>query len=162
MGTRVRAVEAADGELLYVACTNSTSVHVIDIDDGQTLEVIKSSLFATADNGSTPNSIALSPDGKALLIANADNNNLALIDVTQRGHSRSLGFIPVGWYPTSVRFHRDGRILVANGKGLMSKANRGGPNSEREPPATVREYIAGLFRGTLGVIDAPSPADMAK
>ncbi len=44
------------------------------------------------------------------------------------GKSRSLGFIPVGWYPTSVRVTPDGRhLLVANGKGLTSKANPLGP-----------------------------------
>ena len=155
-------MESADGKIVFVACTNSTSVHVIERETGKTLEVIKAALFPNADLGNTPNSIAVSADGKALAIANADNNNLALIDIAEPGKSRSLGFIPVGWYPTSVRFDRSGRILVTNGKGLMSKANRGGPNPAREAPATVREYIAGLFHGTLGVIDAPSPADMAK
>ncbi|MFM7845555.1 MAG: bifunctional YncE family protein/alkaline phosphatase family protein [Planctomycetota bacterium] len=155
-------LESADGKIVYVACTNSTSVYVIERETGKTLEVIKASLFPTADLGNTPNSIALSADGHALAIANADNNNVALIDVSQPGKSHSLGFIPVGWYPTSVRFDRTGRVLVTNGKGLISKANRGGPNPERDPPATVREYIGGLFRGTLSVIDAPSPADMAK
>ena len=57
-------------------------------------------------------------------MANADANNLAVIDVSRRGQSRSLGFIPVGWYPTSVRMSAEAdRILVANGKGLISKAN---------------------------------------
>ncbi|HND51444.1 MAG TPA: bifunctional YncE family protein/alkaline phosphatase family protein, partial [Pirellulaceae bacterium] len=155
-------VQSHDGTILFVACADNSSVHVISLKEGKTLEVVRSALYPQADNGSTPNSLSLSPDGKVLAIANADNNNLALIDVSEPGHSRSLGFIPVGWYPTSVRFGRDdGKIYVTNGKGLMSKANRGGPNPANEAPATVREYIAGLFRGTLGVIDVPSPVAMA-
>jgi len=97
-------VQSPDGTLLYVACSNSTSVHVIETATGKTLEVIHAALYAKADNGNTPNSLALSSDGKVLLIANADNNNVAVVDVSDKGRSRSLGFIPVGWFPTSVRF----------------------------------------------------------
>ena len=150
-------------ELLYVACANSNSVVVINVKENKVLEKITSSLYSHALIGSTPNSIALSGDGKALLIANADNNNLALFDVSQPGFAQSLGFIPVGWYPTSVRFQgKEQRILVANGKGLASKSNSQGPKSGAEPPASVREYIGGLFHGTLGIIPPPTPADMVK
>lgn len=152
---------APDESVLYVACANSNSVCVLDPSTGKTLEVIRSALHPQADNGSTPNSLALAEDGKVLLIANADNNNVAVMDVSVRGRSRSLGFIPAGWYPTSVRFGREGKILIANGKGLMSAANRGGPNSSRDPPETVQQYIGGLFRGTLSALDPPDPRQMA-
>src|SRR5207248_7358709 len=59
--------------------------------------------------GSTPNSLALSPDEKILFVANANINALAVFDVSESGKSRSLGFIPVGWYPTSVRVTPDGK-----------------------------------------------------
>lgn len=149
-------------DLLFVACANSNTACVIDTASGKTIEVIGSALYPQAPAGSTPNSLALSADEKVLLIANADNNNVAVIDVGERGRSRSLGFLPAGWYPTSVRFGADGTIYVANGKGLMSKANRGGPRPGADPPETVREYIGGLFRGTLSAIEPPSPQQMAK
>src|SRR5690606_10144084 len=98
----------------------SNTVSVLDTSDGRGMEVISSALHPQARNGSTPNSLSLSPDGKVLLIANADNNNIALFDVSENSRSRSLGYIPVGWYPTSVRFNAKGdEIYVANGKGLM-------------------------------------------
>src|SRR6185436_10353924 len=79
------------------------------------------------------------------------------------GRGVSLGFIPAGWYPTCVRFTRKGdRILIANGKGLMPRANRQGPNPVAPPPTTVREYIAGLFRGSLSIVPSPAPARMAE
>ena len=125
--------------------------------------MISSALYPNAPNGSTPNSLALSADGKVLLVANADNNNVAVIDVQERGGSQSLGYVPVGWYPTSVRFHpSDGRLLVANGKGLMPKANRQGPNPLNDPPRNVREYIGGLFRGSLSLVAPPSSVAMAQ
>jgi YVTN family beta-propeller protein len=154
-----------DESLLYVACANSNSVHVIDTKTGETLEVISSALYPKAQVGSTPNSLALAPDGKALFIANADNNNVAVFDVRERAASKSLGYLPVGWYPTSVRFDpKNGRIYVANGKGLMSQANPQGPQplAEKDPPASIRQYIGGLFRGTLSIIEPPGPAEMAK
>jgi len=41
-----------------------------------------------------------------------------------------MGFIPTGWYPTSVRFNDEQkRIYVCNGKGLSSRANPQGPAS---------------------------------
>src|SRR5436309_637906 len=82
-------------------------------------------LFGTqAPAGSTPNGVALSPDGATLAIANADNNTVTLADVAKPGASSVLGWIPVGWYPTNVLFDRDGsRIFVLDGKGLTGMAN---------------------------------------
>lgn len=148
---------------LLVACSNQNSVVLLDTDSGQQREVIQTALYAQAANGSTPSSLCVSPDGKVLVAANADNNNLAVFDISERGKSTSLGFIPVGWYPTSVRFDASGeRLLVANGKGLTSRSNIHGPNPNLAAPASVREYVGGLFRGTLGIIDTPAPAEMAK
>ena len=147
---------AASGKILYVANAARNSVSVLDAGSGKPLETLTASLHPGLPPGSTPNSLALSPDEKTLFVANADNNNLAVFDVSVAGKSRSLGFIPVGWYPTSVRVTPDGRyLLVANGKGLISKANRNGPQPGRDPPASVREYIGGLFRGTLTIIELP-------
>ncbi len=150
-------------DILYVACANSNNVDVIETKSGKPMETIMTALFPKAPSGSTPNSLSLTPDGNMLFIANADNNNIAVFDVSRKKNAKSLGFIPVGWYPTSVRFNpQDNHLYVANGKGLMSKANPQGPNPLNEPPKSIREYIGGLFNGTLSAIDAPTPADMVK
>ena len=144
-----------DGRRLYVSNANENSVSVIDTSLAKVVETICSALYPGAPAGSTPNSLALSQDEKFLLIANADNNNLALFEVGQGLPSRSVGFIPVGWYPTSVRIQPEtGAIYVANGKGQSSKPNRLGPVPGREPVITP-EYIARLFTGTLSIIDWP-------
>jgi DNA-binding beta-propeller fold protein YncE len=155
-------VLSPDARRLFVACANSNTVTILDSQTGKPLEMVSSSLYPRAPVGSTPNSLALSTDGRVLLVANADNNNLAMFNVGTPGKAHSLGYIPVGWYPTAVRFGRgDNRIYVTNGKGISSQANPQGPNPGRSPPKTVLQYIGGLFRGTLGIIDAPSPAQMA-
>jgi DNA-binding beta-propeller fold protein YncE len=144
-----------NGDFLFVANANDNTVTVIDTIAGRTKETIWAALFPKALPGSTPNSLALSPDEKLLFVANANINAIAVFDVEKPGKSRSLGFIPVGWYPTSVRVTRDGRHLLAtNGKGNEAMANPEGPQPTRE--SSRDQYIAKLFHGTLSIIDLPS------
>src|SRR5262249_10839198 len=118
-----------NGKSLFVACANSTKVTVIDVETGKGLETIACSLYPTAPAGNTPSSLTLTPDGQLLLVANADANNLAVFNVAEPGKAKPLGFIPVGWYPTAVRYNpANQRIYVANGKGTTSLANPQGPH----------------------------------
>lgn len=152
---------APNGKALYVACANSTQVTVLDPADGKPLQTINAALYPQAPNGNTPNSLSLTPDGEMLFVANADANNLAVFNVSDPKTAKPLGFIPTGWYPTSVRYNKlDKTLYVANGKGLSSKPNRSGANP-LNPKATL-EYIGGLFQGTVSVIPVPTPAQMAK
>jgi DNA-binding beta-propeller fold protein YncE len=145
------------GRHLFVANANRNTVSVIDTDEGRCVETLIAELEPGSPPGSTPSSLALSSNDSRLFVANANINAVAVFDVEKPGNSRSLGFIPTGWYPTSVRLTPDGKkLLVANGKGLISKANRNGPQPGREAPASVREYIGGLFDGTISVIPLPA------
>lgn len=153
-----------NGSSLFVANANDNSVSVINTKNNKVIETFSTSLYPTSLIGSTTNGLALSANEKTLYIANADNNCLAVFDVSKPGNSQSLGFIPVGWYPTSVKTLGN-KILVANGKGLTSIANPLGPqpvlktdNSGYQMGSTVNsrlQYIAGLFKGSLSFIDAP-------
>ncbi len=152
------------GDLLFVANANDNTVAVIRTASGKVIETLSVALYPTCLTGSTTNGIALSDDEKTLYAANADNNCLAVFDVSEPGNSKSKGFIPVGWYPTSVKT-RGNKILVSNGKGFTSMANPLGPqpvrkndNSGYQKGSTTKkdlQYIAGLFRGTLSFIDVP-------
>jgi len=146
------------GDYLYVANASHDTVTVFNTQAGLPIETLDASLYPTYMTGSTPNSLALTPDEEILFVANAGNNNVAVFDVSVRGKSRSLGLIPVGWYPTSVRVTRDGkRLLVANGKGVVSKPNPNGPQPGKKPASgTIVEHIGGLMNGMLSVIDLPA------
>ena len=145
------------GRLLYVANANRNTVSVIDTADGRTVETLLAELVPGAPPGNTPNSLALSPDGAHLFVANANINTVAVFDVSVTGKSRSLGFIPVGWYPTSVRVTQDGRtLLVVNGKGETSKPNPEGPQPGRKSSPGKRQYIGELMNGTVSVIPLPA------
>ena len=97
-----------------------------------TREIISTSLYPQSPEGSTPDGVAVSPDGKTLFVANADNNDVMVVDISNslsegaRRNRESVsvvnGFIPVGWYPTAVCVSPDNQTLfVANGKGLASR-----------------------------------------
>jgi DNA-binding beta-propeller fold protein YncE len=150
-----------DGRTLFVACANSTKVSVLATDTGKGRETISCSLYPLAVAGNTPNSLSLTPDGQLLFVANADANNLAVFNVGKPGEAKPLGLIPVGWYPTSVRFNPvNQRLYVANGKGLTSRANPQGPQPGRRRFPGVEQYIASLFQGTLSILNLPTPRDM--
>ncbi len=160
-----------NGKFLFYANANENSVSLIDTKLTKVIEVLNSALYADSPPGSTTNSVALSGDDKTLYIANADNNCLAVFDVSKPGSSKNKGFIPTAWYPTCVRVANN-KILISNGKGLSSHANPYGPNPARKGDEVVyraggkehkikEQYIAGLFRGTMSVLNIPNAAQLA-
>ena len=163
---------SAKGKWLYVANANSNSVSVIDLVSRKVVETLRTAISPDAPIGSTTNSVALAPGDKTLYIANADNNYLAVFDVSDPGHSHSVGFIPVGWYPTCVRT-LGRQILVTNGKGMSSFPNPLEPNPGQlrqdngyktggKSPRPRDQYIGSLFKGTLSVIPAPDPVVLGR
>jgi DNA-binding beta-propeller fold protein YncE len=156
-------VLSPDGKTLFVACANSTKVSILDAKDGQPLQTLHCALYPDAPSGNTPSSLCLSGDGKILFVANADANNLAVFNVKKPDDVQPMGFIPVGWYPTSVRYNdATKRIYVANGKGLSSLPNPQGPHPyNRTELRSIYQYIAHLLRGDLSTIEMPTPEGMA-
>jgi YVTN family beta-propeller protein len=150
-------VLSRDKNRLYVANANQNSVSVLDAArNGSVIETLVAELKPGSPPGNTPNSVALTPDDKRLFVANANINTVSVFDVSTPGKSRSLGFIPVGWYPTSVRVSEDGRSLyVVNGKGETSKPNPLGPGPGKTNPPGVNQYIGSLMNGTVSTIALP-------
>jgi len=160
------------GTVLYVANANDNSVSVIDVAKGKVVEVLNAALYPDAPAGSASNGLALSTDERTLYVANADNNSLAVFDVSKPGFSASKGFIPTGWYPTNVKVIGK-KIFVANGKGFSSLPNAKGPDPTKKDQEVNYQhgdykaqqsriqYIAGLFKGTMSIIDEPTTAQLA-
>ena len=160
-----------NGQLIYVANGEDNSVSIIDIKNKKVIETLNSALYPDAPSGSATNGIALSEDEKKLYIANADNNCLAVFDISKKGASISKGFIPVGWYPTCVKVIGN-KIYVANGKGFSSFSNPLGPDPYRKnaqlgvqkgllKSVDDVQYIGGLMKGTLSIINEPSDKQLS-
>ena len=125
------------------------------------LEIISTSLYDSSPEGSTPDAVAVSPDGKSLFVANADNNDVMVADIADPTASRVVGFVPVGWYPCAVA--SDGKkLFVANGKGLDSAPsypstrpqNNGVEGVQFDPPLHI-------LSGSVSIIDPPTPEQLA-
>ena len=159
-----------DGKYLYVCNSNDNSVSIINLIQKRVIETLDTALYPNSPSGSTTNGITLDPLKKILYIANADNNCLAVFDIKIPGKSISKGFIPVGWYPTNLKFIQN-KIYVTNGKGNTSYANPEGPkpvkkgeevNSHAGDLTAPKEvqYIGSLFRGTMSVVKSPTDKEL--
>jgi YVTN family beta-propeller protein len=189
VGIRPNDMALAPDGRLFVACSGDNTVHVIETRAVEkpapeaslkrrvpeaAREIISTSLYPGSPEGSTPDAVAVAPDGKTLFVANADNNAVLVVDISNalseeaRRNRESVsvvdGFIPVGWYPSALCVSPDNQTLfVANGKGLASHPNypsQGkGQRKRATPPAF--DHIARLLEGSLSFISRPNPAEMA-
>lgn len=150
---------------LGVACANTNYVYVLakgQQGNWQPREKLNLSLTPRQPVGMTPSSLSLSPNGQALYIACSDANAIAVADVSSE-ESKIVGYIPTGWYPTTVRALRDGRLLVLNGKGSGSHPTPNGVNPFRWPVtknSPPMEYVAAIQTGSASVIAPFSPKQL--
>ncbi len=139
------------GSRLFAALAGTDEIAVIDTARGTILRYLSDAAPAGPAEGSTPNALALSHDESQLFVAEADNNAVAVFDVSEKlsgtPPSRLKGRIPTDWYPTAV-LDAGGQLLVLNGKGHGSHANPDGPI----PGEGIKRplgYALGQLNGTL-------------
>jgi YVTN family beta-propeller protein len=117
--------------LLFVATDNADTIDVVDTATNQVIHRIRTSgprgmKRGHLPVGSSPSSLAFSPDERTLYVTNAGSNSVAVIDVDDEGRGEVEGLIPTAWYPSSVSVSADGRRLyVVNGK------SNAGPNPQQ-------------------------------
>lgn len=141
---------SAEGKL-YVACSNSDSISVIDTKTDEVIEKISVYLKEGTLFGSSPNDLSLSPDGKYLYVANGTDNAICVIKTETP--AKVIGYIPTGWYPGTVLSNKNGqKLYVANVKGTGSRnqrTDRGGYNSH--------DHL-----GSVSIIDVPGEKELKK
>ena len=148
-----------------MANANRNTVTVIDTEKGKAVETISTAIDPKAPAGSTPSSLALSPDESILFVANANTNDVAAFNVKEARREHPPGVPPGGLVPDlASACARDGIGAVGRQRQgrVLPKANRDGPvpGVKGVAPGT-RQYIAGLFAGTLSTIPMPTPKQMA-
>jgi YVTN family beta-propeller protein len=148
---------------VYVADSDSDTVSVIDTARGRRVRTVPMAPYRGAPVGSSPNGLAVAPDGATLYVANAGNNDVAVVRLADRhAPDRLAGLIPTAWYPTAVAVSPDGKTLfVANGKGLGAGPNPRGPNPERDTH-DPDQSVASMMDGTVSVIPVPGDAALAR
>jgi YVTN family beta-propeller protein len=142
---------------LYVANASSDTISIIDT---HTDKVIDSVLLRPTEvrglPGATPTGLALSPDEQRLYVTLADMNALAVVDL--KGRAKLAGFVPTGWYPTSVMASGD-HLFVANAKGSVTRHPNGKPAG---PGGAWGQYILDIIPGTVADMPVPTDAQLAQ
>jgi YVTN family beta-propeller protein len=141
---------------LYATCSTSDRIAVIDTQRDSVVAALADTAPGGPAEGSTPNGLALSPDGQRLYVAEADNDAVAVFRLG--GGAHLLGRIPVEWYPDAVLTRADS-LWVLNGKGAGT-----GPNPGYEQPGFTgtrdkTQYTLGQTNGSLSFLASPKDAD---
>ena len=122
-------VLSPDEKLLYVACSNGNSVVVVNTATGRASSRFPAPSIPRPPTAAPRIASPSRPTAKCCWWPMPTTTTSRCSTSSEPGKSRSLGFIPVGWYPTSVRFTPgDKQILVANGKGMSPRRIPTGPN----------------------------------
>ncbi len=166
------AVFSRDGKTLFVAEANRNHVAVLDVGRGKVVAQISVALgpagpgtpsSETLPDGSTPNALALAPDGRTLFVASADDDVVAVVTVGKNpAASRATGFIPSGWYPAALGLSPDGNTLfVANAKGSGSRANAADGPVPTKPYKGIPPGHVERMPGSVSIVPVPAAKELA-
>jgi len=147
---------------LYVAVTNRDLVDVVDTSTNTVTHSV--SVARPEGIGAAPVSLALSPDGLTLYSADANEDAVAGIALTDRSGSGGpaayavVGKLTTAAYPTAVAVTPDSSKLVwVAGKGYGA-----GPNTGYlfDGPSPYGTYVPDMLSGRAGVLATPTDAQL--
>ena len=179
---------------LYAALDNTDAAVAIDTARERIIETIPTAAPAAlmpkgpARGGAGSNSLALSPDGRTLLVTNGGENAVAVIQLGDRAAgiatpkskagddddkpatgSAVVGLIPTGWYPTGIAVRPDGRrIYVVNGKSNTGPVPDGCRNTLKVGSTAMagcksaNEYVWQKEKAGFLTLTPPSGAELGR
>ena len=168
-----------DGSRLYVACSNSDQVSVVDTATNRVVETINTSPAPGHLGDSSPNGLAVSGSGNRLFVSLGGDNAVEVLKLdTKAGgtasHTSIQGLIPTAWFPIDVvRSPEGNNLYVANSKGYGSlgamrpfHADPGAPTPAQGPGGVIGPAGGALGHsvynvvGSLGVVAVPDDSDL--
>ncbi|MCC7399430.1 MAG: bifunctional YncE family protein/alkaline phosphatase family protein [Planctomycetes bacterium] len=145
-----------DGRWICCANAGSDTVSVLDRDGGL-VETLWARNKPSDLLQASPNALCFDRTGERLFVANGTMNAIAVLhfEPEDRGDSRLLGFVPVGWYPGALLHDaaRD-RLAVANVKGL----GFGRPRKDGGEP----EFNSHQYHGSVSLTPVPTGDELAR
>jgi len=161
--------------LLYVSDSNSDAISIVNTQSQQETARLPVITDPNAPYGSSPEGLAVSPDGGTIYVADAGDNAVAVFRVRPDGAGGYFqGWIPTAWYPTAVVVSADGsKLFVTNGFGMRDGPNNGPlyPNPTRLNPGVTNavtgrvdsycncafdQYSGSMNIGLLSTIPVPT------
>ena len=141
---------APDGRFVVCANAGSDTLTVLDAGTGALVETIWARSSPADLLSATPNALCFAPDGSTLYAANGTQNAVGVFafDPDDRGDSRLVGQIPVGWFPGALLYDRGrDRLVVANLKGL----GQGRPRAD----SSAVDFNSRRYQGSLSLVPLP-------
>jgi YVTN family beta-propeller protein len=145
---------ALSGSLLYVANSYSDTISVIDTDLKQVVQTIdvgvpiKGGAFgAGADGIAVVNGVAYVTLGQS--------NAIAVVDLTNNSPTPVLGYIPTGYFPTSIAYDSARKsLVVADDKGIGTQGSLATSHG-------VTAFNTHQDTGTVNLIPIPTAKELA-
>jgi DNA-binding beta-propeller fold protein YncE len=147
---------------LYVANGQSDTISIVDTSIAKIVGTVLVRPDVAKDlAGATPTGLALSSDESMLYASLGDMNAVAVIDLSESSGPEVEGYMPAGWYPTSVAVAGN-QLLIINGKGDLARL----PHDllSKEEQATSGKPVNSpllLYEGTLWRETIPSSTELA-
>lgn len=144
----------------WVVCANAGSDHlsVIDTRADKNVETIWAKSKPSDLLGASPNAVAFAPSGRRLYAANGAQNAIAVFNFEpeERGESKLIGMIPVGWYPGALVVDaKRNTITAANIKGLPKVP-------ESAEPENTAGFNSHQYSGSLSMVPVPTGEELEK
>jgi DNA-binding beta-propeller fold protein YncE len=143
-----------DGSFVVCANAGSDTLSVLDR-DGRIVDTIWARSKPSDLLQASPNALCFSRDGERLYVANGTMNAIAVFEFEpeERGDSKLLGLIPVGWYPAAMLFDPEReQIAVVHVKGLTQGRPRKGSG--------VPEFNSHQYHGSLSLVPVPTADEL--
>jgi DNA-binding beta-propeller fold protein YncE len=145
---------APDGR--HVVCANSAgdTLSILDAAAGDVVDTAWTKRTPADLYGAMPNALAFAPDGERLYVCNGAQNAVAVMDwdPDERGGTKLLGLIPVGWHPGAVVVDpARQRLAVANIKGLPVKP---------KPRGASAGFNSHHYHGSVSILPIPGDDDL--
>ncbi len=133
---------------LYAANNNRDSVSVFDTRSQSLIRHVRLQPFREDVTGIAPTALALDAAAARLYVACGGINAVAVLDTRS---FNVLGYIPSGWYPSSLALSPDGKHLAV---GSLLGIGSGW----RDEP---RKRFVHAYRGMVNVLPVPGEAELA-
>ena len=151
-------VVAPRGRYAYVAIANQDRIAVIDTHRRSRLRYLD--VAVKAGIGVSPDAVAVSADGKRLLVANAGTDSVSVFAVG--GRWQLLGRVPTAHYTTDVAATggRNPKLVWLSAKGLGTGPNPGGPSpfnsATLNQSGAQSQFLPRITLGSVGIGAMPT------
>lgn len=144
------------GSRLFVANAYGDSLSIIDLDTRKVTRTINLSVpIAGGTFGSGPNGVAVTESGTAYVTL-GQANAVAVVDLQGRDANPVIGYIPTGYFPTSIAYDTPRKqLVIADDKGIGSRG------TTTTTKSGVIAYNTHADVGVVNLITEPNAAALA-